>query len=134
MAADDFTAWMWSEACRHLERAEQLHRRFYGVSETAGQFNWVPPADVFETDGEVLIEVALPGVAAGDVEVRVEAGVLVVRGERVLPRIPGPAVIRRMELPHGRFERQIRLAPGRYEFARRALTDGCLQLVLRKIA
>ena len=58
----------------------------------------------------MLIEVALPGVSADALEVSVQAGVLVVRGERGLPDIPGPAVIRRMELPHGRFERRIRLA------------------------
>jgi HSP20 family protein len=57
-----------------------------------------------------------------------------VRGERELPVIPGPAVIRRMELPHGRFERRIRLPAGRYEFAERGFQDGCLQLVLRKLA
>lgn len=134
MPGDDLTIWMWSEACRHLERAETLHRRFYGIAADSDGFSWEPPADVFETEREVLIEVALPGVSADALEVSVQAGVLVVRGERGLPDIPGPAVIRRMELPHGRFERRIRLAPGRYEFAKRQLVDGCLQLVLRKIA
>jgi HSP20 family molecular chaperone IbpA len=134
MPGDELTIWMWSEACRHLAQAETLHRRFYGLSGDSSEFSWEPPADVFETEREVLIEVALPGVAADAVEVSVEAGLLVVRGERALPEIPGPAVIRRMELPHGRFRRQIRLAPGRYEFARRQLVDGCLRLVLRKIA
>ncbi len=133
MPADELTLWMWSEACRHLDRAEQLHRRFYGIAGQAAEFSWEPPADVFETEREILIELALPGVLAEDIEVSVEAGILVVRGERSRPNIPGPAVIRRMELPHGRFERRIRLAPGRYEFAKRALADGCLQLVLRKI-
>jgi HSP20 family molecular chaperone IbpA len=134
MPGDELTVWMWSEACRHLARAEALHRRFYGIGGDAADFSWEPPADVFETEREVLIEVALPGVAANAVEVSVEAGVLVLRGERGLPQIPGPAVIRRMELPHGRFARRIRLTPGRYEFAQRQLVDGLLRLVLRKIA
>src|SRR5215470_5577154 len=112
MPGDELTIWMWSEACRHLAQAETLHRRFYGLSGDTAEFSWEPPADVFETEREVLIEVALPGVAASEVEVIVQAGTLVVRGERRLPSIPGPAVIRRMELPHGRFERRIRLAGG----------------------
>ncbi len=134
MPGDDLTLWMWSQACRQLERAESLHRRFFGLADQAGDYSWEPPADVFETEREILIELALPGVSGAAVEVAVEGGVLVVRGERSLPSIPGIAVIRRLELPHGRFERRIRLAPGRYEFAKRALVDGCLQLVLRKIA
>ena len=133
MPGDELSVWMWSEACRLLSRAESTQRRFYGIAGQADTFNWEPPADVYETERELWVEIALPGVSADAVEVSVEAGVLVVRGERHLPEIPGPAVIRRMELPHGRFERRIRLAPGRYEFARRQLVDGCLRLVLRKI-
>ena len=134
MPGDDLTILMWSEACRQLERAEGQRRRFYGIAGDTVDFTWEPPADVFETERELLIEVALPGVAAAEVEVSVQAGVLVVRGARGLPDIPGPAVIRRMELPHGRFERRIRLAAGHYEFAKRQLINGCLQIVLRKIA
>ena len=134
MPGDDFTIWMWSEACRHLQRGEPQPRRSYGTAGDPADFSWEPPADVFETDRELLIEVALPGVAAPEVQVEFQAGVLVVRGQRQLPKLPGRAVIRRMELPHGRFERQIRLAAGRYELAKRQLVDGCLQLILRKIA
>ena len=134
MPGDELTIWMWSEACRQLARAETLHRRFYGLGGESADFSWEPPADVFETEREVRIDLALPGVSADAIEVSVEAGVLVVRGERRLPEIPGPAVIRRMELPHGRFQRRIALAPGRYEFVTRQLVDGCLRLVLRKIA
>ena len=131
MPGDDLAILMWSEACRLLDRADNLHRRFFQVG--AGPVGWEPPADVYETEHELLIEIALPGVAAKDLDVSVEGGLLVVRGERGLPAIPGPAVIRRMELPHGRFERRIRLPAGRYEFTKRALSDGCLQLVLRKL-
>src|SRR5882757_790619 len=88
MPGDDLTIWMWSEACRHLERAETLHRRFYGIAGDSTGFSWEPPADVFETEREVLIEVALPGVSADALEVSVQAGVLVVRGERGFPEIP----------------------------------------------
>lgn len=134
MPGDDATIWMWSEACRLLDRAESMHRRFYGIAGQAADYAWEPPADVYESDQELLIQIALPGVEARRVQVSVDAGVLVVRGERELPVLPGPAVIRRMELPHGRFERRIPLLPGDYEFARRQLVDGLLCLVLRKIA
>ena len=43
MPGDDLTIWMWSEACRHLERAETLHRRFYGIAADSAGFSWEPP-------------------------------------------------------------------------------------------
>ena len=134
MPEDDATIWMWSEACRLLERADAAHRHFAGIAGDSGAFVWEPLANVYETDRELLIEIALPGVKSGALEISFESGHLVVRGNRELPAIPGPAVIRRMELPHGPFERQIRLPAGRYELAERGLFDGCLQLVLRKFA
>ncbi len=125
---------MWSEACRLLERADATHRHFTGVARDSAAVVWEPLANVYETDRDLLIEIALPGVKAGAVEISFESGWLVVRGERELPAIPGPAVIRRMELPHGSFERRLRLPAGRYELAERGFLDGCLQLVLRKFA
>jgi HSP20 family molecular chaperone IbpA len=42
-------------------------------------------------------------------------------------------VIRRLEIPYGRFERRIELPAGRFEIGRRDLADGCLLLTLRKL-
>jgi HSP20 family protein len=134
MSRDDLSLWMWSEACRLLERADTVHRQFAGIVSQSDAAVWEPQADVYETEWDLRIVVALPGVSAAGVEVSVESGQLVVRGERDLPAIPGRAVIRRMELPHGRFERRIRLPAGHYEFAERGFRDGCLLLLLNKIA
>jgi HSP20 family protein len=133
MSRDDISLWMWSEACRLLERADTVHRQFAGIVNDADAAVWEPQADVYETEWDLRIVVALPGVSASGVEVNVESGQLVVRGQRDLPAIPGRAVIRRMELPHGRFERRLRLPAGRYEFAERGFRDGCLLLLLNKI-
>jgi HSP20 family protein len=133
MSRDDLSILMWSEACRLLDRAESLHRQFFRIGSEAAGISWEPPADVYETERELLIEIALPGVDAAGVEIAFASGVLVVSGERRLPAIPDPAVIRRMELPHGRFERRIRLEAGRYELTKRTLADGCLRLVLLKL-
>ncbi|MEA2780101.1 MAG: hypothetical protein QOK29_1645 [Rhodospirillaceae bacterium] len=133
MSRNDLSLWMWSEACRLLDRAENLQRQFFGLDHETLTLCWEPPTDVYETDREILVHIALPGVESNAVEVRFDSGVLIVAGERRMPPVPGPAFIRRMEIPHGRFERRIRLEPGEYEFTRRDLVDGCLQLVLRKL-
>ena len=65
---------------------------------------------------------------------RVEDGSLVVSGKRALPAELRTAVIHRLELPQGRFERRIPLPPGRYDAVRRSAGDGCLLISLRKAA
>ena len=51
----------------------------------------------------------------------------------ILPHEPGAASQRRLEVPHGCFERRVGLPAGRYELGRRELADGCLTLTLRKL-
>jgi len=116
-----------------LDQAERLHRQFFELGRSARQPLWEPPVDVFETAEGLFIEVALPGVDADRLEVSFDNGVLVVVGERKLPEVCEPAVIRRLEIPYGRFERRVRLPAGRYQLGQRDLVNGCLVLSLRKL-
>ncbi len=59
---------------------------------------------------------------------------LVIKGERALPAVLRTAVIHRLELPQGRFERRVALPAGRYDNIRREARDGCLIVTLRKLA
>ena len=127
--------WMWAEALALLEQAERRNRDLFrpaGVRRKATC--WEPPVDVFESEGQVWIQVALPGVQANEMEVRIEGASLVVAGERPMPLPREAGVIHRLELPHGCFERRIDLPPGRFELGRRDLRDGCLTLTLCKLA
>ena len=57
--------WMWAQALQLLDQAERAHRDLFRPSGTRRRTAcWEPPVDVFETDAEVWIQVALPGVAA----------------------------------------------------------------------
>ncbi len=125
---------MWAEACELLDRAERLHRQFFVPQGTRGrQPSWEPPVDLLETDEELSIYVALPGVDKEQLEVVVEQGTLIVSGERSMPGRARGTVIHRLEIPYGRFERRIELPQGRYDAVRRELIDGCLTLGLRKL-
>lgn len=125
---------MWAEACELLDRAERLNRQFFVPERGRGRRpTWQPPVDILETESELWICVALPGVAAADLEVLVENGVLIVAGERPTPERLRGALIRRLEIPYGHFERRIELPPGRFDVVQRELTDGCLTLGLRKL-
>jgi len=123
--------WMWAEACELLDRAERMQREFFKLGR-ATMASWEPPTDMYETDTELVILVALPGVTVDDLEVVVDAGTLVVAGVRALPPGVRRARIHRLEIPHGRFERRIELPPGRFVFERRELVNGCLLIGLSK--
>jgi HSP20 family molecular chaperone IbpA len=122
--------WMLSEAIGSLARAERLHQQFFGLQSTGGPC-WEPPIDVLETEKELLIFVALPGVDADQVEALINGSMLVISGNRTLPPELRTAIIHRLELPQGRFERRIGLPPGRYAISRSAV-NGCIVFRLAK--
>ncbi len=116
-----------------LARAESMHREFFRLARSRSRLPaWEPPADVLETDRALLVLVALPGVDPERVEATIDGSDLVVAGARVLPKELRTAVIHRLELPQGRFERRVRLPAGRYAGVRRAMVDGCLLVTLEK--
>jgi HSP20 family molecular chaperone IbpA len=124
---------MWAEACAMIERAERLHRQFFEPHIAALQeASWEPPIDLFETEQELWIIAALPGVETQDLTLTVEGDVLAFSGRRRLPAPARGAAIHRLEIPSGRFERRLRLPFPRLKLARSELKDGCLYLVLTK--
>ena len=134
MRSRDPKIWMWAEACELLEEAERLHRQFFVPARGPAKGpTWEPPVDVLETDQELSILVALPGVAPDQVKVVIDGATLIVIGMRPMPGQSRSTMIRRLEIPYGRFERHIELPVGRFEIDRRELTDGCLLLTLRKL-
>ena len=132
MARTELENRMWSEAVDMLARADRMHRQLFQPPASAAAPCWEPPIDMLETDREVLIIAALPGVDPDKVEAVIEDGVLILAGRRTLPPELRIARIHRMELPQGRFERHIPLPPGEYDGVRRSAGAGCLLVSLRK--
>jgi HSP20 family molecular chaperone IbpA len=125
--------WMWSEAIEMLDRAERLHREMFRPARAASRVpTSEPPIDVMETESAVIVLVALPGVEPGRIEVSLDRDVLSLSGTRSLPREFAAALIHRLELPQGRFERRVPLPPGGYAAVRSAAANGCLTIVLEK--
>ena len=125
--------WMWARACQMLERAERMQRDFYRVeSVTTRHVAWQPPADVLETDRNVWIFVALPGVTPEYLSVAFDGHAVIVSGERHLPVELRRAAIHRLEIPHGRFERRVVLPRGRYEPDYQEFNHGMLVIGLRR--
>lgn len=132
MSYRDSQSWVWAEALELLRGAEKLQRRFFqlGAAEAPA---WEPPVDLYETGDGLTLSVALPGVAADRLEVSLEPGIVAVRGERAFPVEYQRAIIYRLEIPYGRFERRIALPAGQYRLIDRRLENGCLTLGLRRL-
>src|ERR1700759_2133710 len=73
---------MWSEAFEMLAQADRMHRELFRPAGSAPQrVDWEPPVDILETRSEVLILVALPGVAVDKVVAVIEGDDLVIAGD-----------------------------------------------------
>jgi HSP20 family molecular chaperone IbpA len=123
--------WMWLQALELAEQAERLQRsflRYLGPGHDA--VSWEPPVDIQETSQGLVLLFALPGVAPEDIEVRLEESALTVRASRRLLRARSDAVIRRVEIPHGRFVRQVALSGPALQIAESRYFNGCLEVRL----
>jgi HSP20 family protein len=124
--------WMWGQALEMLENAERLQRQFFQPGAGRGGC-WEPPVDVYQSGDDLWIFVAMPGVPQEGVEVLIDGTTLIVRGERPLPAFAHGAVIHRLEMPYGPFERRIGLPTGRYQLLQRTFDAGCLVLGVRPL-
>ncbi len=120
---------LWAEALIVLARNTSPQAVVFRPT-TSG---WEPPVDVVETETELVVVVALPGVARSDIEIVLGGGALLVRGTRRWNTVHASSRIHRMELPHGRFERRLPLPHGSYQLAGQDHVDGCLHLTLRRL-
>jgi HSP20 family protein len=93
----------------------------------------VPPADVYETGEEIVVELELPGVSEKDVQVQLFAGRIEVTGlKRELPAHEGSRFLR-LEREFGAFRREVAV-PAAFDAgrARAVLANGVLTVTLRK--
>jgi HSP20 family molecular chaperone IbpA len=126
---------MWSEAVEMLARADRMHRQmFQPQGQQVRTPCWEPPVDVLETERDVVVLTALPGVDPASIITTIEDGTLLISGQRVFPPALRAATIHRLELPQGSFLRRVPIPPGTYDDVRRSSADGCLIITLRKLS
>jgi HSP20 family protein len=116
---------------------EDMDRMFSGFGST-GAAAWpsamettgfVPPVEVREQDGNLIVCAELPGVNKEDVKVQVEEDSLVIQGERKREWDEERGGVRRSERSYGSFYRAIPLPEGAdLEHARAEFRDGVLEV------
>ncbi len=121
------------QACELLERAQRVQRhlvRHGGIE--AGAAVWEPPVDVRESPNGLFFTFALPGVTPDCIEVALQPDALTVSAWRP-PRLgPRGSLVRRLEIPHGRFLRRIALQGTRLRLGETTYANGCLEVRLYK--
>jgi HSP20 family protein len=131
MSTERRYGWMWLHALELSDEVERLQRRlprYLGPGSDA--VSWEPPVDIHETPQGFVIFFALPGVAPEDIEVTLERKALSVSAKRRLGVADRDATIRRLEIPHGRFVRQIALSGPALRVADTRYLNGCLEVRL----
>ncbi len=115
-----------------LDRAERLRSQFF----THAAASWEPPVDVLESEDGLVLQVALPGVRPDSITIGVEPAGVTISALRAFPCRGDTTHVHRIEIPYGRFERQIGLPLGDpydgLELAGKELANGVLTLVFRK--
>jgi HSP20 family protein len=84
------------------EATERRARGDEGSEQEIEHADWIPLADVYQTEEEYVVTVDLPGIDRDALEINLDEDKLVIRGERVIEN-EGQ---QRIERPHGRFLRR----------------------------
>lgn len=94
---------------------------------------WSPAVDILENGERILLRADLPGLEQADIELRVDDGTLVLRGNRQAPQDNKPEEMHRAERPFGPFARTFGL-PGNVDQTaiRASFKNGVLEVVLPK--
>ncbi len=104
----------------------------YGGDQEGARSSWMPPADMYETDNSIVLKVELAGVDKEDVDIEVEDGTLILKGERKSRNLDDEHY-HRMELSYGSFYRVFSLPSATDKDAIKAnFSSGVLEVTIPK--
>ncbi|MGE5487616.1 MAG: Hsp20/alpha crystallin family protein [bacterium] len=70
---------------------------------------WAPSVDIYETDNALVLKADLPDVNPSEVQVQIEEGTLMIKGERKFEKVNGHGGYHRIERSYGEFARYFSL-------------------------
>lgn len=95
--------------------------------------DWDPPVDIYETDRDIILTLEIPGTKEEDVDIQVNEGMLVVKGEKKVPYSKNENNFYRLERPYGKFSRSFSLPNNvDLEGIKAKLKDGILAIRISK--
>jgi HSP20 family protein len=91
--------------------------------------SWVPQIDMYEQGNHIVIKAELPGISKDDIDVVLEQGDLIIRGERKSEHENTEGNVYRMERSYGSFYRRIPMPEGvKEEDISASFNDGVLEV------
>jgi HSP20 family protein len=70
---------------------------------------WVPPVDVIEREGNLLLRVEVPGISEKDIDLNIDGSVLTIRGEKKQAEPKESGTTHQSEIAYGLFTRSFTL-------------------------
>jgi HSP20 family protein len=116
---------LWGHALGLAHHPVTLPRHRFVLAPTS----WAPSTDVYEQDGSMVVKAELPGLKKEDIEVSLDRGDLVIRGERTGEQEVQDERYFRMERTYGSFYRRLPLpAAVREDQVTARYTNGLLEV------
>jgi HSP20 family protein len=127
----------WNPVSDFATLQDQVNRLFdstlLGWPAESGTRTWMPPADIHETENELVVTADLPGLDLKSIDVRVESNVLSITGERKFPETAENVNVHRLERMYGTFARSFTLSTQvNTEKVQANYKDGVLKIALPK--
>ena len=95
---------------------------------------WMPSADILESQENLIVKVDLPGVIPDDLRVSVTSGNLVIEGQKPRQPLPDGSGAQLSERRFGRFRRVIQIGvPVNTRLAEAELKNGLLRICFPKV-
>lgn len=70
---------------------------------------WAPAVDIYETENALVLKADLPDVNPAEVQIQIEEGTLMIKGERKFESVDGRGGYHRIERSYGEFARYFSL-------------------------
>jgi HSP20 family protein len=107
--------------------------RGWRADEPSATTSWSPAVDIYETEGEIIVQAELPGVERNDITLNLENNVLTLKGERRFEKETKQENYHRIERSYGTFSRTFSIpAIVNDEKIRADYKDGILKIALPK--
>ena len=95
---------------------------------------WLPNADVYETEEELVVKFEVPGVTLKDVTLAINGNNLILRGEKKRTEAAKNSKYHCMERGFGKFKRVVHISsPVNTHQARTELQDGVLKVTFPRV-
>jgi HSP20 family protein len=120
----------FDEVTRRFAALETAARANPAIAERVAPFSFAPPLDIIGTEREMVLELGVPGVERGDVEVRIQGPEVTVHGAcPPRPSLEGQIYFH-AEMARGPFQRVVRLPEPTSGSARIEVENGIVRIRL----